>query len=160
MPPGFTKTFAQRLNASCSVNVTEAQGGERLLPGHVYIAPGDIHLGIERSGADYRTVLIDSERVSGHKPSVDVLFESVSTTAGKNAIGIIMTGMGRDGASGLLKMKQAGAYTLAQDEASCVIFGMPKEAIKLEAANEICSLDLMPSAVFEYLRQYGGNSRL
>lgn len=160
MPPGFTKTFAQRLNASCSVNVTEAQGGERLLPGHVYIAPGDIHLGIERSGADYRTVLIDSERVSGHKPSVDVLFESVSTAAGKNAIGIIMTGMGRDGASGLLKMKQAGAYTLAQDEASCVIFGMPKEAIKLEAANEICSLDLMPSAVFEYLRQYSGNSRL
>ena len=126
----------------------------------MYIAPGDIHLGIERSGADYRTVLIDSERVSGHKPSVDVLFESVSTAAGKNAIGIIMTGMGRDGASGLLKMKQAGAYTLAQDEASCVIFGMPKEAIKLEAANEICSLDLMPSAVFEYLRQYGGNSRL
>lgn len=160
MPPGFTKTFAQRLNASCSVNVAEARGGERLLPGYVYIAPGDSHLGIERSGADYRTVLIDSERVSGHKPSVDVLFESVSTAAGKNAIGIIMTGMGKDGASGMLKMKQAGAYTLAQDEASCVIFGMPREAIKLNAVTEVCDLDLLPNAVFEYLRQHGGNSRL
>ena len=160
MPPGFTKTFAQRLNASCSVNVAEARGGERLLPGYVYIAPGDIHMGIERSGADYRTVLIDSERVSGHKPSVDVLFDSVSKAAGKNAIGIIMTGMGKDGAHGLLKLKQAGAFTLAQDEASCVIFGMPREAIKLDATSKVCDLDAIPGVVFEYLRQHGGNSRL
>jgi two-component system chemotaxis response regulator CheB len=160
MPPGFTKTFAQRLNMSCSVNVAEAQGSERLLPGSVYIAPGDVHLGIERSGADYRTVLIDSERVSGHKPSVDVLFDSVSKAAGKNAIGIIMTGMGKDGAAGLLKMKHAGAFTLAQDEASCVIFGMPREAIKLDAAQKVCDLDLLPHEVFEYLRTHGGNSRL
>jgi two-component system chemotaxis response regulator CheB len=117
-------------------------------------------MGIERSGADYRTVLIDSERVSGHKPSVDVLFDSVSKAAGKNAIGIIMTGMGKDGAHGLLKLKQAGAFTLAQDEASCVIFGMPREAIKLDAANKVCDLDAIPTAVFEYLRQHGGNSRL
>jgi two-component system chemotaxis response regulator CheB len=160
MPPGFTKTFAQRLNMSCSVNVAEAQGSERLLPGSVYIAPGDVHLGIERSGADYRTVLIDSERVSGHKPSVDVLFDSVSKAAGKNAIGIIMTGMGKDGAAGLLKMKHAGAFTLAQDEASCVIFGMPREAIKLDAAQKVCDLDLLPDEVFAYLRKHGGNSRL
>ncbi|MDB2331313.1 chemotaxis response regulator protein-glutamate methylesterase [Alteromonas sp.] len=160
MPPGFTKTFADRLNTLCSVNVSEAKGGERLLPGSVFIAPGDIHMGIEKSGADYRTILIDKPRISGHKPSVDVLFESVSQCAGKNAIGIIMTGMGKDGALGLSAMKQSGAYTIAQDEASCVVFGMPGEAIKLGAASVVCDIKDISQTVFDYIRKTGSGSRL
>lgn len=160
MPPGFTRSFAERLNNLCKVNVSEAKGGERLLPGYVYIAPGDIHLGIERSGADYRTVLINGDRVSGHKPSVDVLFQTVSKTAGKNAIGIIMTGMGKDGAAGLYDMRQSGAYTIAQDESSCVVFGMPGEAIKLGAAMTVCHLDNIAKTVFDYLNVTGSGSRL
>lgn len=160
MPPGFTKTFANRLNDICKVNVAEALGGERLLPGTVYIAPGDIHLGIERSGADYRTILIDSERVSGHKPSVDVLFKSVSSCAGQNAIGVIMTGMGKDGALGLLDLRQQGGYTLAQDEHSCVVFGMPREAIKIDAACKVCDIKDMAKNVFDFLSTSGSGSRL
>lgn len=160
MPPGFTTTFAKRLNSMCKVTVSEACGGERLLPGSVYIAPGDIHMGIEKSGADYRTVLIDSNRVSGHKPSVDVLFQSVSETAGKNAIGIIMTGMGKDGAAGLLAMKNAGAFTIAQDEKSCVVFGMPGEAIKLNAVSIVCDINDISQEVSHYLKKAGGGSRL
>ncbi|MEW9799457.1 protein-glutamate methylesterase/protein-glutamine glutaminase [Alteromonas sp. CYL-A6] len=160
MPPGFTKTFANRLNALCKVTVAESQGGERLLPGFVYIAPGDIHMGIEKSGADYRTVLIDSERVSGHKPSVDVLFRSVSKSAGKNAIGIIMTGMGKDGAAGLYDMKLSGGYTIAQDEASCVVYGMPGEAVKLGAASVVCDINDIAKTVFDYIKVTGSGSRL
>lgn len=160
MPPGFTKTFANRLNDICNVNVAEASGGERLLPGTVYIAPGDIHLGIEKSGADYRTILIDSERVSGHKPSVDVLFNSVSQCAGQNAIGIIMTGMGKDGALGLLNIRKQGGFTLAQDEPSCVVFGMPGEAIKMNAACKVCDIQDVAKNVFDFLASAGSGSRL
>ncbi|WP_088330384.1 chemotaxis response regulator protein-glutamate methylesterase [Lacimicrobium sp. SS2-24] len=160
MPPGFTTTFANRLNTLCKVKVTEAKGGERLLAGYVYIAPGDIHLGIERSGADYRTILIDSERVSGHKPSVDVLFRSVSQSAGQNAIGILMTGMGKDGAAGLYDIRQSGGYTIAQDEASCVVFGMPGEAIKLGAAVCVCDIKDIAENVFDYLKKTGSGTRL
>jgi two-component system chemotaxis response regulator CheB len=160
MPPGFTKTFANRLNEICKVSVAEARGGERLLPGTVYIAPGDIHLGIEKSGADYRTILIDAERVSSHKPSVDVLFQSVSKNAGPNAIGIIMTGMGKDGAAGLLKVRQQGGYTIAQNEDSCVVFGMPGEAIKLGGACEVCHINDIAKNVFDFLKVSGSSSRL
>ncbi|NDW21737.1 protein-glutamate methylesterase/protein-glutamine glutaminase [Alteromonas hispanica] len=160
MPPGFTTTFANRLNTLCHVKVAEAQGGERLLPGSVYIAPGDIHMGIEKSGADYRTTLINSNRVSGHKPSVDVLFDSVSKAAGKNAVGIIMTGMGKDGAAGLLAMRNSGAFTIAQNEQSCVVFGMPGEAIKLDAVDVVCDINDIPQVVSDYLKKSGSGSRL
>lgn len=160
MPPGFTTTFANRLNTMCHVKVSEARGGERLLPGSVYIAPGDIHMGIEKSGADYRTTLIDANRVSGHKPSVDVLFDSVSKAAGKNAIGIIMTGMGKDGAAGLLAMKNSGAFTIAQNEQSCVVFGMPGEAIKLNAVDVVCDISDISQVVSDYLKKSGSGSRL
>jgi len=118
MPAGFTKSFADRLDTLCKISVKEAIDGERVLPGHAYIAPGDYHLLLGRSGANYVTKLSDGEPVSRHKPSVDVLFDSAASNAGKNAIGVIMTGMGKDGAAGMAKMKQAGAYNLAQDEAT------------------------------------------
>jgi two-component system, chemotaxis family, protein-glutamate methylesterase/glutaminase len=135
MPPGFTASFAKRLNDRCAMPVAEAVDGERVMPDHVYIAPGNIHLELIRSGAHYFCRLNDGPRVSGHKPSVDVLFNSVATAAGKNAMGVILTGMGGDGAAGLLKMRQAGARTVGQDESSCLIYGMPKAA-KLAGAVE------------------------
>ncbi|MGC3943161.1 MAG: chemotaxis response regulator protein-glutamate methylesterase [Chryseolinea sp.] len=141
MPPGFTKSFADQLNTICEVTVKEAADGERVMRGHAYIAPGGRHMELYRSGAKYFIRIRDGELVNRHKPSVEVLFNSVAHHAGKNAVGIIMTGMGRDGAEGLLNMKEAGAKTIAQDEASCVVFGMPKEAIKLGAANQILSLE-------------------
>lgn len=160
MPPGFTKSFALRLNEICKVNVREAVGGERLLPGNVYIAPGDLHLLVEKSGADYRTVLEDSARVTGHKPSVDVLFRSIANTVGKNAIALIMTGMGKDGALGMLEVKRQGGFTIAQNEESCVVFGMPAEAIKIGAADKIVHNEEMPKLVFEYLQQHTNRTRL
>jgi two-component system chemotaxis response regulator CheB len=143
MPPGFTKSFADQLNLICDVTVKEAADGERVMRGHAYIAPGGRHMELYRSGAKYFIRIRDGELVNRHKPSVEVLFNSVAHHAGKNAVGIIMTGMGRDGAEGLLNMKVAGARTIAQDESSCVVFGMPKEAIKLGAANQILSLEEM-----------------
>lgn len=140
MPPGFTASFAKRLNDCCAMPVAEAADGERIMPGHVYIAPGNIHLELARSGADYFCRLSDAPRVSGHKPSVDVLFNSVAAAAGKNALGVILTGMGSDGATGLLKMRQAGARTVGQDESSCLIYGMPKAAKLLGAVEFECSL--------------------
>ncbi|KFF49817.1 chemotaxis protein [Gammaproteobacteria bacterium MFB021] len=140
MPSGFTRSFAERLDRLCRVTVKEAEQGERVLPGHVYIAPGDWHMRLARSGANYVIALDDTAPVNRHRPSVDVLFDSAASCAGRNALGVILTGMGKDGAAGLLKMRQAGSHTVAQDEASCVVFGMPKEAIALGGAEEIVSL--------------------
>lgn len=151
MPAGFTQSFAHRLNTLCKISVEEAKGGERILPGHAYIAPGHSHLLLARNGANYVTQLDDGPPVSRHRPSVDVLFSSAASNAGKNAIGVILTGMGKDGADGMLKMKQAGAYNFAQDEASCVVFGMPKEAIAMGGVDEVSSLYDMPGKVLQYL---------
>ncbi|WP_192036530.1 chemotaxis response regulator protein-glutamate methylesterase [Halomonas sp. YLGW01] len=141
MPGGFTRSFAERLDKLCRIRVKEASEGERVLPGHAYIAPGDQHLKLARSGANYVVRLDDGPPVNRHRPSVDVLFESAARQAGRNAIGVLLTGMGKDGAAGLLTMRQAGAPTVAQDEASCVVFGMPREAIALGAADEVLPLD-------------------
>jgi two-component system, chemotaxis family, protein-glutamate methylesterase/glutaminase len=158
MPAGFTKSFADRLNSLCKIAVKEAIDGERVLPGHAYIAPGDKHLLLGRSGANYVTQLSDAPPVSRHKPSVDVLFDSAAENAGKNAIGVIMTGMGKDGAAGMAKMKQAGAYNFAQDEASCVVFGMPKEAIAQGGVEQILPLVDLPKAVFAQLTASGSRA--
>lgn len=141
MPGGFTRSFAERLNRLCRITVKEAENGERVLPGHAYIAPGDHHLELARSGANYITRLHDGPAVNRHRPSVDVLFRSAARCAGRNAVAALLTGMGKDGAAGLLEMRQAGASTLAQDEQSCVVFGMPREAIALNAAMEVTALD-------------------
>lgn len=155
MPPGFTKSFAQRLNGLCRITVKEAEHGERVLPGHAYIAPGHAHLLLARSGANYIAHLSDEPPVNRHRPSVDVLFRSAALHAGKNAIGVILTGMGRDGAAGLLEMRQAGAFTLAQDEASCIVFGMPREAIAMGAADEVAPLADMSRRVMTRLASMG-----
>jgi len=147
MPPGFTKSFADQLNTICEVTVKEATDGERVMRGHAYIAPGGKHMELYRSGAKYFIKVQDGPLVNRHKPSVEVLFNSVAAHAGANSVGIIMTGMGRDGAEGLLNMKEAGARTIAQDEKSCVVFGMPKEAIKLGAVDQILPLDDIPRKV-------------
>ncbi|HEV8515516.1 MAG TPA: chemotaxis response regulator protein-glutamate methylesterase, partial [Cyclobacteriaceae bacterium] len=144
MPAGFTRSFADSLNMICEVTVKEASDGERVMRGHAYIAPGGRHMELYRSGAKYFIKIRDGELVNRHKPSVEVLFNSVAHHAGQNAVGIIMTGMGRDGAEGLLNMKEAGARTIAQDESSCVVFGMPKEAIRIGAADQIMPLIEMP----------------
>ncbi|QFU00091.1 Chemotaxis response regulator protein-glutamate methylesterase [Halomonas sp. THAF5a] len=143
MPGGFTRSFAERLDRLCQISVKEAADGERILPGHAYIAPGDAHLKLARSGANYIARLDDGPPVNRHRPSVDVLFHSAAGQAGRNAIGVLLTGMGKDGAAGLLEMRQAGAATLAQDEASCVVYGMPREAVALGAASEVLPLDAM-----------------
>lgn len=140
MPPGFTRSFAERLNKLCQITVKEAEDGERVLPGHAYIAPGAMHMELARSGANYQVKLHDESPVNRHKPSVDVLFKSVAQYAGRNAVGVILTGMGNDGAAGLLEMNKAGAWTIAQNEASCVVFGMPREAIALGGASEVVEL--------------------
>ncbi len=155
MPPGFTKSFAQRLNGLCRITVKEAEHGERVLPGHAYIAPGHAHLLLTRSGANYIAHLSDDPPVNRHRPSVDVLFRSAAQHAGKNAVGVILTGMGRDGAAGMLDMRNAGAYTLAQDEASCIVFGMPREAIALGAADEVAPLSEMSRRVMARLAMMG-----
>ncbi len=130
MPANFTEQFANRLNSQCAVNVFEAQDGQRIMPGNVYIAPGSHHLRLDRSGAHFVCRLDDGPLVSGHKPSVDVLFNSMAQTAKEKAIGVILTGMGSDGAEGMLAMREAGAETLGQDEASCVVYGMPRAAFE------------------------------
>jgi two-component system, chemotaxis family, protein-glutamate methylesterase/glutaminase len=150
MPPGFTKSFANHLNTLCQVTVKEASDGERIMRGHAYIAPGGKHMELYRSGAQYVIRIRDGELVNRHKPSVEVLFNSVARHAGQNALGIIMTGMGRDGAEGLLNMKEAGARTIAQDENSCVVFGMPKEAIKIGAVDQILPLQEIPAKIQSY----------
>jgi two-component system, chemotaxis family, protein-glutamate methylesterase/glutaminase len=129
MPPGFTDSFARRLDSLCAIHVKEAEDGERVLPGHALIAPGNQHLSVVRSGSEYSVRVFMGEPVNRHRPSVDVLFDSVAEQAGRNAVGAILTGMGDDGARGMRRMRDAGASTIAQDEATCVIFGMPREAI-------------------------------
>lgn len=140
MPEKFTAAFAARLDRLCRCEVREAKNGDRVRPGRVLIAPGGRHMQLKRSGAQYHVEVLDGPPVNRHKPSVDVLFRSVARSAGRNAMGIIMTGMGDDGANGLLEMRQAGAVTAAQDEASCVVFGMPKEAIARGAAQLVLPL--------------------
>ncbi|MET0028094.1 MAG: chemotaxis response regulator protein-glutamate methylesterase [Candidatus Thiodiazotropha sp.] len=135
MPEHFTSAFAKRLDSVCQVNVKEAENNDRVIPGHVLIANGGKHMLLRRSGAQYRVEIKDGPLVSRHRPSVDVLFRSVANSAGRNAVGIIMTGMGDDGAKGLREMHEAGAYTIAQDEHTCVVYGMPKEAVKLGAVD-------------------------
>lgn len=147
MPEKFTAAFAKRLDSVCAVDVKEAETGDRLIPGRVLIAPGGHHLEIQRSGAQYIAKVFRGPAVNRHCPSVDVLFRSAARAAGRNVTGIIMTGMGDDGARGLLEMRQAGARTIAQDEASCIVFGMPKEAISLGAAKEILSLTQIPAVL-------------
>lgn len=147
MPEKFTAAFAQRLNNLCRCEVREAVDGDRLLPGLVLIAPGGRHMQLRRSGAQYRVTVTDGPPVNRHKPSVDVLFRSVAKVAGGNALGIIMTGMGDDGANGLLAMREAGAHTIAQDRESSVVFGMPKEAIERGAAMETMPLSAMAEAI-------------
>lgn len=151
MPAGFTKSFAEQLDTICEISVKEATDGERVMRGHAYIAPGGKHMELYRSGAKYFIRIRDGALVNRHKPSVEVLFNSVATHAGQNALGIIMTGMGRDGADGLLNMKNAGAKTIAQDEHSCVVFGMPKEAIKIGAADQILPLQDMPRKLLGFV---------
>jgi len=141
MPDQFTAAFAQRLDSVCKVRVKEAEDNDRVTPGMVLIANGGKHMLLTRSGAQYRVKIKDGPLVSRHRPSVDVLFRSVANSAGKNALGIIMTGMGGDGAKGLLEMRNAGSRTLGQNEASCVVYGMPKEAFKLGAVEKEVSLD-------------------
>lgn len=137
MPQTFTASFAKRLNELCAMTVSEAVDGEIIQPGHAYVAPGHSHLLLQRKGAHYRIELSQAPPVNRHRPSVDVLFRSAALYAGARAIGVILTGMGKDGALGLRAMKTAGAYTYAQDEASCVVFGMPKEAIALGGVDEV-----------------------
>ncbi|HYG40586.1 MAG TPA: chemotaxis response regulator protein-glutamate methylesterase [Cytophagales bacterium] len=141
MPEMFTKSFAARLNQLCRITVKEAENGDTVIRGRALIAPGNKHMLLKRSGARYYVEVIDGPFVNRHRPSVDVLFRSTAQYAGKNSIGVIMTGMGADGAKGLLEMKEAGAATIAQDEKSSVVFGMPKEAIKLNAADKVLPLE-------------------
>ena len=147
MPERFTAAFAARLDSLCDIEVREARHGDRVMPGLALIAPGSRHMMLRRSGAQYYVDVVDGPLVSRHKPSVDVLFRSVAKSAGRNALGVIMTGMGDDGARGLKEMREAGATTCAQDEASCVVFGMPKEAIKLGAAESVAALDQIPDLI-------------
>ena len=153
MPENFTKSFADRLNDICEITVREAVNGEFITPGKALIAPGNKHMLVNRSGAKYKVEILDGPLVNRHRPSVDVLFRSVAKFAGKNALGVILTGMGDDGAKGLLEMKNVGAYTIAQDEKSCVVFGMPKEAIKLDAAHAILSLDQITSFAYKKIME-------
>jgi len=158
MPEAFTKSFADRLNRLCRISVVEAQGGERVLPGHAFLAPGHSHLLLKRSGANYMTELNQGDLVCRHRPSVDVLFRSAANSAGKNAIGVILTGMGKDGAAGMLEMHNSGAYNLAQDKASCVVFGMPKEAIAAGGVDEVVPLKDMAQRVLLKLSSFGMHS--
>jgi two-component system chemotaxis response regulator CheB len=147
MPEHFTASFARRLDELCRISVKEAQNNDTVMPGRALIAPGNLHTLLKRSGARYFVEVREGPLVSRHRPSVDVLFRSAARYAGKNAIGVIMTGMGDDGAHGLLEMKEAGAFTFAQDEATCVVFGMPHEAIKLGAAQRVLPLEALAGAV-------------
>jgi two-component system chemotaxis response regulator CheB len=152
MPEMFTRQFAKRLDTLCKVSVKEAENGDPVIPGHVLIAPGNKHMMVKRSGARYFVEVKEGPLVNRHRPSVDVLFRSTARYAGSNAIGVLLTGMGDDGAKGLLEMKDAGAYTIAQDEQSCVVFGMPKEAIKLNAVDKILPLDKITNAIITKIK--------
>lgn len=152
MPAQFTKAFAERLNEESKLKVIEAKDGDIVRPGCVLIAPGNYHMALRRSGHLLEAKIYTGERVSGHRPSVDVLFNSIAENVGQNAIGVILTGMGTDGAQGLLKMKTNGALTIAQDEESCVVFGMPKEAIQIGATDHVVSLQEIPDKIIQLLQ--------
>jgi two-component system chemotaxis response regulator CheB len=156
MPPGFTRSYAARLDGLCRIRVKEATDGERILPGHAYIAPGGLHLSVERSGANYVARVRDGEPVNRHKPSVEVLFESAARVVGPNAFGVMLTGMGADGAKAMRAMRDAGAYNICQDEATCVVFGMPREAIAAGAAHEVLPLARIAPRLLERLRETAG----
>ena len=158
MPPGFTKSYAARLNGLCRIEVREAVDGERVLPGHAYIAPGGLHLAVERSGANYVARVFDGEPVNRHKPSVEVLFRSAAKHVGPNVMGVMLTGMGADGAKAMREMRDAGSWNIAQDEATCVVFGMPKEAINAGAAHEVLPLGAIAPRLIERLRATAGAS--
>ena len=158
MPQGFTRSFAARLDTLCKITVSEALDGERVLPGHAYIAPGHSHLLLARSGANYVNRLSQSPPVNKHRPSVDVLFRSAAQLAGGNAIGVILTGMGKDGAAGMLEMHQAGAHTIAEDESTCVVFGMPREAIAAGGVDEVVPLDAIAAQVYRRLEAMGART--
>ncbi|WP_077034566.1 chemotaxis response regulator protein-glutamate methylesterase [Pelomonas sp. KK5] len=158
MPPGFTKSYATRLDGLCKIRVKEAQDGERILPGHGYIAPGGLHLSVERSGANYIARVQDGDPVNRHKPSVEVLFHSAAKVVGPNALGVMLTGMGADGAKAMKVMKDAGAYNLVQNEATCVVFGMPREAINAGAADEVLPLNQIAGKLIERLKATSGIS--
>lgn len=160
MPPTFTKSFAARLDSLCDMRVKEAEDGERLLPGSAYIAPGDKHLTVIKSGADYRIKLDDGPLVSGHKPSVDVMFESLAQVVGSNTVATVLTGMGKDGARGLISLREKGGLTMAQDESSCVVYGMPKAAYEMGGTKHIISLEKMSQALSKAVEKKGGGTRL
>lgn len=159
MPPHFIPPFARRLNELCEIEVREAADGDAVLPGTALIAPGDRHLTLQRSGERWLARVIDGPTVHHQRPSVDVLFRSVAKAAGPNAVGVIMTGMGADGARGLLEMRRAGARTIAQDEASCVVFGMPREAIRLGAAERVAPLERIPELILQMAQPPQGAAR-
>jgi two-component system chemotaxis response regulator CheB len=151
MPAGFTRHFADGLNETCAMEVKEAVTGDRVLPGRVLIAPGDRHMTVRRSGGTYLVDCLPGENVCGHCPSVEVLFQSVARYVGSNAVGIMLTGMGSDGADGMLAMRRCGARTMAQDESTCVVFGMPRAAYERGGAERLLPLDEIPQAVFDLL---------
>ena len=158
MPPGFTRSYATRLDGLCRMAVKEACDGERVLPGHAYIAPGGLHLSVERCGAHCVTRVRDGAPVNLHKPSVEVLFDSAARVVGPNALGVMLTGMGGDGAKAMRLMRDAGSWNVAQDEASCVVFGMPREAIAAGAAHEVLPLSAIAARLIERLRGTAGQA--
>jgi two-component system, chemotaxis family, protein-glutamate methylesterase/glutaminase len=155
MPEHFTRSFAERLDTLCAIRVKEAEDGDTVVPGRALIAPGNFHMELDRSGAVYKVRVRPGELVSRHRPSVNVLFRSVAKYAGRNAVGAILTGMGNDGAEGMKEMKDQGAATIAQDEATCVVFGMPKEAIACGGVDHVLPLDAIPSKILELASQKG-----
>jgi len=160
MPPGFTTSFAARLNSLCQITVQEASNGTRILPGHAYIAPGGRQFRVDRSGANYVCVVEDGELVNRHRPSVEVLFHSVAKVVGRNAIGLMLTGMGSDGASAMKEMRDAGSYNYAQNEATCIVYGMPREAVLAGAADEVLPLLDIAPAILNRLRSSSDRYRI
>jgi two-component system chemotaxis response regulator CheB len=151
MPEAFTRQFAERLDSACRIRVQEAKDGDRILPGHALLAPGGHHMAVVRRGLENSVRVYRGERVNRHLPSVDVLFSSCARQLGCNALGVILTGMGADGAKGMLEMKQAEAFTIAQDESTCVVYGMPREAVQLGAVDEVLPLGRIPNALLQRL---------
>ena len=153
MPEGFTKMFAERLNEQCQMNVKEAENGDRVMTGRILIAPGDYHLLVKRSGGIYRVECRQFDKVKGHRPSVEVMFKSVAQSAGSNAIGVILTGMGSDGGEGMLQMRQAGARTIAQDETTSVVYGMPKVARDLGGVEKVLPINSISQKIMSFLAE-------
>ena len=160
MPPGFTRTFAARLNTLCALEVTEAVDGERILPGHAYLAPGNWHLRVARSGANYQIRLGDDPPVNRHRPAVDVMFESLAKAAGSNAVGVLLTGMGKDGALGMQQLHAIGCETIAQDAETSLVYGMPRAAVELGAARVELPLQEIPSRLIDTINRLGASNRL